>query len=261
MIQAARSPDSQSFLREAQEALLLFNDLSIQQLFEKKIINMIEKRENPDVTYTGAKELRENILSYLEQNGNPKTANIWARKLKINREDIDNLKNEIFKRLKEHNIEGVVEIHLQDREINSSHIQFVGNNVELAQAIIANTLVKNGYEDNIDSAINKNAIPAYNKLESKYLPRIQSLSKVIEENQNYEEKRKEALEEKEQQKIRIKDLFKSIELKANAFKEMLKSFEPTPAHKQKESRLERIRNIKAQSTKALEESYKTRKQR
>ncbi|RDU61864.1 hypothetical protein [Helicobacter sp. MIT 14-3879] len=261
MIQAARNSDSQSFLREAQEALLLFNNLSAQQLFEEKIANMIEKRANPEITYTGAKELRENILAYLEQNGEPKTANIWARKLKINREAINSLKDEIFRRLKEHKIEGVVEIHLQDREVNSSHIQFVGNNVELAQAIIANAIVKSGYEDNIDSAINKNAIPAYSTLETKYLPRKQSIVEEIKAIENYENKRKEILKAKEQQKERIKDLFKSIELRANAFRNMLKSFEPISAHKQKESRLEKIRNIKSQSTKELEKSYQKRKQR
>lgn len=261
MIQAARSADSSSFLREAEEAILLFNDTSAQQLFEKKVASVVEKRINPDLTYTGAKETRESILAYLEQNGEPRTANIWARKLKINREDIDNIKNEIAKRLKEQNIEGVVEIHLQDREVNSTHIQFVGNNAELAQAIIANIVVRNGYEDNIDSAISKNATPAYKKLESKQLPRVQSISQILQENKEYEEERKEILKQKEEQKERIRDLFKGIEARAKSFRDMLQSFEPIPAHKQKDTRLEKLRSVKAKSTKELEESYQRRRRR
>lgn len=95
MIQSARNSKSDSFLREAQEAILNFEDSQIEDFFYRSIMNIVEKRNNPEKVYTGAKETRENILSYLEQRGLPQTANIWARKIKFDIKAISELKDEI----------------------------------------------------------------------------------------------------------------------------------------------------------------------
>ena len=50
---------------------------------------------------------------------------------------------------------GFTEIHPQDREILSPHIQYVGTNADKAEALIADWLVKNGFEISIESAIGK----------------------------------------------------------------------------------------------------------
>lgn len=50
---------------------------------------------------------------------------------------------------------------MQDREINSPHIQFVGVNARVAEQIIAQILVKNGYENSIESAVSKKDFKPY----------------------------------------------------------------------------------------------------
>ena len=44
---------------------------------------------------------------------------------------------------------------LQDKEINSPHIQFVGNNANKAELIIAKVLCALKYETSLESAISK----------------------------------------------------------------------------------------------------------
>ncbi|MCW1538492.1 hypothetical protein OLR75_10725, partial [Campylobacter jejuni] len=56
------------------------------------------------------------------------------------------------------NIQGIVELHLQDREINSPHIQFIGTEAEKAEYIIATILVNLKYETSIENAIGKKVI-------------------------------------------------------------------------------------------------------
>lgn len=159
MIQNARSSTSQSFLREAETLQLLINDERIEAFFKDKLKSVIEKRRDPEATLTGAKALRDDLLAYLEQKGDVKTANLWARKIKFLKADelLANIRNI----LSANGIEGVVELHLQDREINSPHIQFVGNNVEYAEELIANEILRMGFEDSFESCVSRKVAPAY----------------------------------------------------------------------------------------------------
>lgn len=159
MIQAARSSTSQSLLRELETAQLLINDGNIENFFNDRAKEVIEKRRNPEATLTGAKSLRDDLLAYLEQQGEVKTANVWCRKIKFLHAD-ELLKN-IKTTLAQNGIQGVVELHLQDREINSPHIQFVGNNVNIAEELIANEILKMNFEDSFESAVSRMTAPAY----------------------------------------------------------------------------------------------------
>lgn len=159
MIQAARSSTSQSLLRELETAQLLINDGNIENFFNDRAKEVIEKRRNPEATLTGAKSLRDDLLAYLEQQGEVKTANVWCRKIKFLHAD-ELLKN-IKTTLAKNGIQGVVELHLQDREINSPHIQFVGNNVNMAEELIANEILKMNFEDSFESAVSRMTAPAY----------------------------------------------------------------------------------------------------
>ena len=58
MIQKARSNNSRSLLREAESSILLIDDINVKQWFERAIKDMINKRNDPEVTFTGAKELK-----------------------------------------------------------------------------------------------------------------------------------------------------------------------------------------------------------
>ncbi len=266
MIQQARSSRSDSLLREAQEAVLLFSDDSVKELFEKLIKNIVEKRKDPNLTYTGAKEAREHILAYLEQQGEVKTANIWARWLPIEREALNSIKKQIENALSSEGIEGVVEIHLQDREINSTHIQFVGNNAKEAEQIIGNIIINNGYEDSLESALNTKAKPAYIEMDSKLLPRKQTISEyleVIEDRQEYLAQKELEKQKKqiaiEASKSRIDNLLKSIESKSNAFRKMLSNYEKkaniSAIRSKTPTRFETIREIKSMKLDELKEEH------
>lgn len=265
MIQQARSSHSDSLLREAEEAILLFNDDFAKELFQNLIKTVVEKRKDPSITYTGAKEAREHILAYLEQQGEVKTANIWARWLPIEREALDSIKNQIQVALQKENIEGVVEIHLQDREVNSTHIQFVGTNAKKAEQIIGNIIVNNSYEDNLESALNSKARAAYIQMDSKFLPRKQTIKEylqVIDDREQY--KATKALEQQKEQKAkeitktRIDDLLKSMQAKTKSFRDMLSNFEKKAnisATRQKRTRFDMIREVKSMSLAELKQTH------
>lgn len=208
MIQNARSSKSQSFLREAETLQLLINDENIKKFFKEKLKSVIEKRRDPEITLTGAKALRDDLLAYLEQRGEVKTANLWARKIKFLK--ADELLANIRKVLSENGIEGVVELHLQDREINSPHIQFVGNNVEYAEELIANEILKMGFEDNFDSCVSRKSAPAYYEDKSIRVIKYDDRKREIEED----EKATKLYNERKEQ---FKDYLKSLEEKRNNF--------------------------------------------
>lgn len=155
MLQNARSNNSKSFLREAEYALALIENEKDREYFLKKIKKVFENRKNPNIHQTGEKELKTELLAYLKQFDEVKTANIWCRNLDIDKKKINDLLLELQIELSKYGIQGILEIHLQDREINSPHIQFVGNKAEIAEYLIAGILVKNGYENSISSAIGK----------------------------------------------------------------------------------------------------------
>lgn len=191
MIQKARSSDSRSLLREAESAILLIDDINVKQWFERAIKSMINKRNDPDITFTGAKELKTNLLAYIKQNGKNDeigTANIWCRKIVYN--EIKDFLKELEAYMQNRGLTGVIELHLQDREINSPHIQYVGTEVYKAERAIADFVVDKNYENSVMEAMNVNHTPDYYTQESKNL-RIQSTDteleqqKIIEERQEY----------------------------------------------------------------------------
>lgn len=159
MIQKARSASSQSLLREAETAIFLIKDENMKRWFEEEARKVIEKRRDPDAYMTGATDLKRVLLAYLSQQGEVKTANIWCRSILSYK--VSEFLEELEQILQEHNIEGVVELHWQDRELNSPHIQFVGTNAEFAEKIIAEAIVERGFEKNISEALTLPDIPAY----------------------------------------------------------------------------------------------------
>lgn len=155
MIQKARGINSQSLLREAKYAILLLDSEENLDYFQGLLDELVEKRKDPNTHYTGAKSVRQQLLACLRQLGDVKTANIWARNLMMDFDSIQDLREQIAEELSAAGIYGVVEIHPQDREINSPHIQFVGTEAEKAQHIIAQILVNNRYELSMEKAIGK----------------------------------------------------------------------------------------------------------
>ncbi len=155
MLQRARNNISVSFFREAEYATIVLDNPEKEAYFEQLSIGVVRKRKNPNKTYTGAKNLRTQFLAALKQLGDVQTANIWARKLIIEPETIESLRAQIRTTLRKNRIYGVVEIHLQDYEINSTHIQFVGTQAQEAERLIAEIVVRLGYEDSFSSAVGK----------------------------------------------------------------------------------------------------------
>lgn len=286
MLQAARSPNSTSFLREAQDALILFQDSAIKELFTKKIKEVIAKRQDPHRIYTGAKSTRTDILSYLEKKGEVLTANVWCRNIVLSQ--IQDLKERLYFELQQNNVEGIVEIHLQDREINSPHIQFVGNNAEKAEHIIANIVVNMGFEYNFESAISSNAIPAYEELDDGYLS-VKNLRREIERQEKRTQKytqpevfsvninldeafeildREQTQQRQEnEQTQRLQKLLEKVEEKSKNFRTMLESFR-NPSIKDSTSKtktfyetLHKKRELKNMSNNDLETLYRTRRKR
>lgn len=161
MVEAARSINSNSLFREAEYCVLVLKDEESVNYFQSLIDDVVEKRKDPDTTYTGAKDLKRQMLALLNQYGEVQTANVWCRGLIYDLYHINELRQFISERLASENIYGVLEIHLQDREINSPHIQFVGTQARRAEQIIAEAVVELQYERSIDSAMGHGYLPYY----------------------------------------------------------------------------------------------------
>ena len=182
MLQKARSTTSKSLMREAEYSKLILGNSHEEHYFRSLIEEVVQNRKNPDVTYTGEKGLREQLLSCLKQKGEVKTANVWARLITTELDEIEYLLDTIEERLRaEGDVFGAVEVHLADREILSPHIQFVGTNAEKAEIIIAQILVDFRYELSIESALGKK----YEEYEKPYeqdkvLPQTMSMDDIFE---------------------------------------------------------------------------------
>lgn len=183
MIQKARSSDSNSLLRELEfMSLLIQNETDRNYLLKK--LNEIYKKRNEAMgasgVRTGIKDFKELLLAYLNAKGEVETANIWARALPYDEKSIKDLILIIQNQLMKQKIEGVLEIHLQDREINSPHIQFVGHNAPKAEQIIATILVKLKYEIDMENALGKKHFTPYYEInaEAKY-PKYDDLKNTI----------------------------------------------------------------------------------
>ena len=140
MLQDHRKSRSRSFLREVEFSTISIKNNEVKNRFLNQFNSINEKRKNPNTIKTGEKYTKTELLTYLKQRGEIKTANIWARSLSYDSNDIKKLLNSIQETLNKEGIEGIVEIHLQDREINSPHIQFIGSKAKEAEYLIAKTL-------------------------------------------------------------------------------------------------------------------------
>lgn len=89
MLQQARSIDSTSLLREAEQAVLVLENDEDIDYFQNLLNEVVENRKNPDIRYTGAKDARRQLLALLNQYGEVKTANIWCRGLIVDLAHID----------------------------------------------------------------------------------------------------------------------------------------------------------------------------
>lgn len=167
MIQQARQASSNSLLRELEYALVLVKDDEARGHFLRKLSQVAKIRDENTGTKTGAKDAKSEILTYLHQRGFTQTANIWARALELEDEKLKKLLKILQERLMAQEIEGILEIHLQDREVNSPHIQFVGNNAPKAEMLIAQTLVELKYETSLENALNKKDFRPYFELNPK----------------------------------------------------------------------------------------------
>lgn len=188
MLQKARSANSKSFLRELEFALIIIPNDDVRNYFLKKLAEVFAKRKDPSQLFTGEKAVKKEILAYLNQQGEVKTANIWCRNIDLSIEAIGELNAALTDRLLNADVIGVVEIHLQDREINSPHIQFVGTNAELAERIIAQTLVDFKFEISVESAIGKKEdfIPYYEIDDRARTADLQDTIEYVEEKKKQE---------------------------------------------------------------------------
>lgn len=216
MIQKARNNNSRSFLREAEIAIMAISDEQARNYFLENLKKVFEKRKDPNVLLTGEKKLKTEILAYFTKKGIPKTANIWCRNLSIDRNDINMLLFKIQNALIEKNIEGVVELHLQDREINSPHIQFIGNRAEEAEVIIGKILVESGYETSIENAIGKKE-----DFEPYYNENKRAGTQKLEDELDFLENIKRRKKEKEERENDIDSILEKIDKELETSKDII----------------------------------------
>ena len=212
MVQAARSINSSSLFREAEYCVLILKDSESIDYFQSLIDDVVEKRKNPDVTYTGAKDLRRQMIALLNQYGEIQTANVWCRGLVYDLFHINELRQLVSERLASENIYGVFEIHPQDREINSPHIQFVGTDANRAEEIIAEIVVELQYERSMESAMGHGHTPHYEINPSSDIS-------YLRDKLEYEE-RQQIIAEIEAQDT---DFFTQMRAQRNEFMQMLNS--------------------------------------
>lgn len=221
MIQKARGADSRSLLREIEYSVLVLDDEIKEEYFKRLFKNIVEKRNDPELTYTGAKAVRQQLLAALTQLGNIATANIWARHIIVDLEHINELRNDLENLLRAENIYGILEVHLQDREILSPHIQFVGTEAEKAQLIIAEYLVEKKYELSVEAAIGHSRIPKPYEYDSG--ARTESLSTILEAEKELEEVERIKNEIREEKGIENK-YYSQMEDARKEFLSVLNSF-------------------------------------
>ena len=239
MIQSARSPNSTSLLRELEFMTLLVQDDKDRNYFLEKLSEIYNKRnESMGAKHinTGAKAFKVELLRYLQAKGFVETANIWARALPYDEKAINNLLLTLQNQLMKQGIEGVLEVHLQDREINSPHIQFVGNNAPRAEQIIAAILVKMKYEIDMENALGKkHFVPYYQINEKASYPKHTDLKDTIEYYKN--------LSSAEAHIEHIKASLNRIDDITNALKQRIERFKETKKEKSLlETRLQELMN-------------------
>ena len=171
MIQKARGEDSQSLLREIAYSCLVLptgtqaerdSDIYFLRQLSKVLKAQRAKQEGTlsSGCKTGAKKVRIELLEHLrqiasKQDSRVQTANIYCRFFKFTEDNLIKFMLEVKDILRKNGCFGFAEIHPQDRELLSPHIQYVGTKADVAEALIADWLVKNGFEISIESAIGK----------------------------------------------------------------------------------------------------------
>lgn len=241
MLQGARKAESRSFLRELDFSLVLIESDKARKHFLNKLSEINARRNDPHSTKTGERDTKSELLAYLGQKGYTQTANVWARALSMDRGDINELLKILQVRILEEGIEGVLEIHLQDREINSPHIQFVGIDAQKAEVIIAQTLVELKYETSIESALSKKDFMPYYKINQKArYPKHNDLSAEIAYYKGIQ-KKKGSEEE-------IEKLISAFDQKLSKLKQTLdKTGEIVSRQSVFEAKLHEVRNSKTTS--------------
>lgn len=220
MLSPARPNTSKSLLREPKNALILLDDEVVRGQFLNKISSVVSNVAERVVDRqghkkTGAKDTKSELLAYLNTFGNLRTANIWARNLPLEKSTLNALLAQIQATLLENKLQGIVEIHLQDREINSSHIQFVGIKADVAEVLIGKILVDLGYESSLESALGKKN---YLEFEPYFIKnkeaRAQKLEPMLEYVKNLQDSREaEALESVETSVAALKNYLAQIKSK------------------------------------------------
>ena len=171
MIQKARGEDSQSLLREIAYSCLVLptgtqaerdSDIYFLRQLSKVLKAQRAKQEGTlsSGCKTGAKKVRIELLEHLrqiasKQDSRVQTANIYCRFFKFTEDNLIKFLLVVKDILRKNGCFGFAEIHPQDRELLSPHIQYVGTKADVAEALIADWLVKNGFEISIESAIGK----------------------------------------------------------------------------------------------------------
>ena len=274
MLQPARSVNSKSLLREAATCVLCFEDENIEEFFQGKIDSMVLKRNDAFTFLTGEKDLKTDLLSYLEQKGKVMTANIWCRNLVF--EELNQLRAEIKSVLNQNGIEGIVEIHLQDREINSPHIQFVGNNAKFAEELIADIVVRRNYEPDLASAVGRDDyVPAYmyesnrviktDEVATENSEKIKEFDIAVEQEKKREARRAKAKENIKKYKEQLRagaEEFKKImsDFATESFAKAKKDFGEVKTRTKQEKRSFK-RQISAKSDEELLQSFTERKKK
>lgn len=217
MIQRARSATSNSLLRELEESVMNIADENVKAFFDRQIQEVIENRRDPDKTITGATELKRNLLAYLEQQGDIHTVNIWIRSFKM--AQYDSLKTALETEVKSLGAEGVLEIHLQDREINSPHLQFVGTKAKEVERALAELVVKIGLETSVEEAMSTTSAPFYQYADPKLL-QTKDLAVEIQTHRHFEEIEATMKAVREEIKVYVD----RISEKRNDFRSMMEQF-------------------------------------
>ena len=296
MIQKARGEDSQSLLREIAYSCLVLptgtqaerdSDIYFLRQLSKVLKAQRAKQEGTlsSGCKTGAKKVRIELLEYLrqialKQGSRVQTANIYCRFFKFTEDNLIKFMLEVKDILRKNGCFGFAEIHPQDRELLSPHIQYVGTNADKAEALIANWLVKNGFEISIESAIGKAGekrgyeLLASGEIDSSDLY-VMSLEGAVakqewrDREEAIRELEQKELEQKEQERKALEEevlkelepLFAKNRARVEAFKQELLSIRKTPKKRDSSKIREQINTMSDEEFKNHTQKLLLRKRR
>ena len=296
MIQKARGEDSQSLLREIAYSCLVLptgtqaerdSDIYFLRQLSKVLKAQRAKQEGTlsSGCKTGAKKVRIELLEHLrqiasKQDSRVQTANIYCRFFKFTEDNLVKFMLEVKDILRKNGCFGFTEIHPQDRELLSPHIQYVGTNADKAETLIADWLVKNGFEISIESAIGKAGekrgyeLLASGEIDSNDLV-VMSLEGAMakqewrdREEAIREQERAEKQAEEAQRKALEEEVLKELEplraknrARIEAFKQELLNIIKTPKKRDSSKIREQINNMSVEEFKKHTQKLLLRKRR